>query len=126
MIHLMLSGRVDLPSADPVGRGYWGWWDGMSDEECYRVNRWRWKLGERADSESFALFSAWNNAKTSKLVRSAIEIDHIEPRDSDGFRSLVGRVLKPGHPVYDTYVGQVPPVVGARNPVTYFPSPCDP
>lgn len=125
MIHFTLSRRVELARPDCQDRTYYGWRDGMSEEECYQVNRHGWVLGRRADSERHALFSAWDSERTLKLVRLAVEIDHIEPKDRDGYRSVVGRVLSAGHPVHDEYVGKPAPVTGMRVPVRYFASPFD-
>ena len=88
----------------------------MSDEECYYNNRGRWVLGERADREDFALFSA-RDAEGRKLFRMAIEIERIEDA-RDGRRAMVGKILRAGHPVYDGYVGREAPA--SRNPVTYI------
>jgi hypothetical protein len=95
----------------------------MSDEDCYRSNRGRWVLGARADHERYALFSARNEGR--KLVRMAIEITAPPEDTGEGRRALQGRILRPGHPVYDMYVGHGAPVTNQRNPVAYIDSPLD-
>jgi hypothetical protein len=124
VIHITLGGRVDMdPAQDPLGRSHRGWWPGMTDEDCYRSNRGRWVLGERADHERYALLSARSGGR--KLVRLAIEIAAPPVDTGGGRRALRGLVLQAGHPVFDQYVGQDAPVAGQRNPVAYFESPLD-
>jgi hypothetical protein len=116
MIHITLGPIGPEPADDPLGRTHHGWREGMTDEENYYCNRGCWILGERADKEEFALFSARDDAG-SKLFRMAITIDGIEDA-ADGRRAMVGRILRAGHPVYDKYVGREAPAT--RNPVTYI------
>jgi hypothetical protein len=124
MIHITLGSRVDMdPAEDPLGRSHRGWWPGMSDADCYQSNRGRWVLGERADHERYALFSARDGGR--KLVRLAVEITAPPEDTGPGRRALRGKILRAGHPVFDQYVEQEAPVMGPRNPVTYFESPLD-
>jgi hypothetical protein len=123
MIHITLGHREEEAPGDPLGRPYHGWSGDMTEEECYQYNRGRWVLGERADSERYALFSARDAAGT-KRVRAAIEITGIEDT-GEGRRAMRGHVLKPGHPVHDQYVGGPALVDPARNPVSYVESPLD-
>lgn len=123
MIHITLGPRTEEAPDDPLDRPYHGWSEGMTEEDCYRFNRGRWVLGERADTEQHAVFSARDTAGV-KRIRMAMEIHGIEDT-GDGRRALRGRVLKPGHPVYDRYVGQPALVDPARNPVSYVESPFD-
>jgi hypothetical protein len=116
MIHITLGPLRLVPSDDPLGRAHCGWQKGMSDEDCYYSNRGRWVLGNRADDEEFALFSTRDDAG-QKRFRMAITIDRIEDT-GEGRRAMVGRILRPGHPVYDKYVGREAPAT--RNPVTYI------
>jgi hypothetical protein len=65
-------------------------------------------------------------------VRQAIEINRIEPivfrgpGDPRDNRSVIhGKILEPGHLVYDEYVGKPSPLEPARNPVRYFTSHLD-
>lgn len=124
-MHFTLVKRVEYDEPDEVGRTYYGWWEGMSEQECYRVNRHLWLLGPHADSEHYAIFSAWTPDRKTKLVRLAIEIDSISPKNANGHRSVKGRILNAGHPVYDEYVGKPSPVPAGRPPVRYFESPFD-
>jgi hypothetical protein len=80
----------------------------------YEAARGRWKLGPRADREQYALFTAMG------IVVLAIEIDSISQTHPDGRRTISGAVLKPGNPVYDTYVDGETPVSKNQNPVQYF------
>jgi hypothetical protein len=124
VIHITLGGRIDMdPAEDPLRRMHRGWVQGMSDDDCYRSNRGRWVLGERADHERYALFSARHEGR--KLVRMAIEITAPAEDTGDGRRALRGAILRPGHPVYDAYVGREAPVMTQRNPVAYIGSPLD-
>lgn len=126
MLHITLGERQKVDASDPlVGRIHNGWREGMSEHEMYVNNRGRWVLGERADRERYALFSA------KGVVRMAVEIDRLrssdgtEERDPDGRRCIEGKVLPQGHPVREEYVGKPTPVTGQRNPVAYFDSPLD-
>lgn len=60
-----------------------------------------------------------------KLVQLAVEITAPPEDTGDGRRALRGKILRADHPVFDQYVGQEAPVMGPRNPVTYFESPLD-
>lgn len=95
--------------------------DRMSDEELYDAGRSAWVLGKAADRERYTLIAH------SGKVQMAVEIEDLvttEVRDlgdtRDNRRAIVGIVLKPGHPVYDDYVGQ--DMKGTRNPIRYFDS----
>jgi hypothetical protein len=124
MIHITLGSiEQEDPAADPLGRSHHGWRPGMTDEDCYESNRGRWVLGARADRERYALLSATDEAR--KVVVLAIEMDGPPQDTGGGRRALSGRILRPGHRVYDRYVGGDAPVRGPRNPVTYFESPLD-
>jgi hypothetical protein len=58
-------------------------------------------------------------------ARQAIGINKIVPV-SDGRHAFEGRILQPGDPVYDLYVGKPAAPNGSRqNPITYFDSPLD-
>jgi hypothetical protein len=107
-----------LPDAH-YGRSAAGWRPGLTDEQVYEAARGRWKLGERADRERYALFLA------KRIVVLAVRIDSITAADPDGRRTINGTVLKPGDPVYDKYVGGDAPVGKSQNPVQYIDSPFD-
>jgi len=114
MIHITLGSKVAADRDDALGRGWVGFDESMTDAELYEASRGCWVLGSRADDEKHALVSF------AGKVRQAIEIDQIELIPSCNRRALRGAVLRPGHPVYDRYVGKPSPVVGVRNPITYF------
>ncbi|MCW5252297.1 MULTISPECIES: hypothetical protein [unclassified Streptomyces] len=117
MIHITL-GRMRYvdPQEDQLGRDHVGWDENMGEEALFRANRGCWVLGERAEREQYALFSA------EGLVRMAVEIDRLVAV-AGGRKAIEGRRLAAGHPVHDAYVGGAPPVGAVRNPVTYFDSP---
>ncbi|RJK92521.1 hypothetical protein [Vallicoccus soli] len=117
MLHITLGDRRPVdPVEDELGRNHVGFAADMSQADLYAVNRGCWVLGERADTERYALFSY------KGIVRMALAIDAIEPTSSNR-RALVGRILQPGDRVHDVYVGGPAPIVGARNPITYVPDP---
>jgi hypothetical protein len=96
----------------------------MSKRELYDAGRADWVLGRRADRERYALITYGGK------VHMAIEIEELvttklrEPEDTrDHRKAIEGKILKPGHEVYDTYVGKE--MKGTRNPVHYFDSPFD-
>jgi len=94
----------------------------MTEEECFWLNRGRWVLGTRANSERYVLFSARDSFGNNR-VRAAVEIEGLDDA-GDGRRSLRGRVLTSGHPVHDRYVGGPAPVA-MRNPISYVKSEFD-
>lgn len=103
--------------------------DQLTEDELYETARSAWVLGARADRERYAIVCTKDSAGGEYRVVLAIEIDRLElvverPADDprDHRRALHGRILKPGHPVYDTYVGREPPALPTRNPVKYAPS----
>jgi hypothetical protein len=118
---LRLGSYKALESPDPLGRDWTGRFPRMTEDEAYAAGRGAWKLGPRADNETFALI-AKNNG--DRAVLAAIEIDTITPADADGRRSIVGRVLADGHPVRDAYLHRRDPLDNeSRNPVGYVELP---
>lgn len=115
VINLGPAREVDKDE-DGLGRSVVGWFPGMSDEQLYEAARGVWKLGSRADRERHALFIAQG------LVRGAVEIDRLTVRGDR--RAIVGvgqKLLGPGNPIYDTYVGKPDPTGSrTRNPVRYW------
>jgi hypothetical protein len=94
----------------------------MTEAEAYEAGRGAWKLGPRADNETFALIAA--NNPPDRAVLAAIEIESITSADAEGRRSIIGRVLEEGHPVRDAYVGRRDPLDNeSRNPVGYIELP---
>jgi hypothetical protein len=115
MIHFTLSKRIDLARPDPQGRTYYGWWHGMSEEECYQVNRHRWVLGPgltanatpcsapgtaREPSNS----SAWPSGSIISSLKIATDSSIVGPRAASRASA---------------------PITGVRAPVRYFASPFD-
>lgn len=118
MLHFTLGPRRELdPTVDEMGRTWNGYDRQASPQDLYDVNRSCWVLGQRADRESYALFSY------DREVVLAVEIEEIVSTPTR--RALKGRPLAPGHPVYDQYVGKAAPIQGQRNPVGYFTSSFD-
>ena len=83
----------------------------MSEDELHEANRGCWVLGRRADAELFCLFSYEGTVVQAMEIERIVEVP---PR-----RALEGRVLKPGDPIFDLFVGGCSPV-RARNPIGYF------
>lgn len=117
MLHITLGFEQPVTDDDPLGREYFGYSHRMTDQELYETNRGVWILGARANRESYALFTYQGK------VRLAVAIDDIVPAGTK--RAIEGRILGPGDPVYDRYVGKDTPAKPARNPVTYFESDLD-
>ncbi|WP_157254850.1 hypothetical protein [Nonomuraea typhae] len=118
MIQITLGKKklVD-PGDDRLGRSQVGWEEGLSGDQLYVTARGAWVMGKKADHERYALISG------AGVIRGGIEIDGIEPAGER--RAFVGRLLQPGHPVYDHYVGQEAPNGSPQNPITYFPTSLD-
>lgn len=126
LLHITLGPINQLdPETCPMGRSYNGWREGMSEEQIYNINRGRWVLGERADRERYALFSAGGQVRLAVGISAIRASNGRDERDDDGRRTLQGTVLTGGHPVHDTHVGHGSPVTGNRNPISYFDSPLD-
>lgn len=92
----------------------------------YEANHGEWAIGARGQKENYALFSF------GRTVIQAVEIESLEltkafDRSPDEKRddryTIHGKILGPGHPVYDKYVSKETPVSIARNPVRYFQDP---
>ncbi len=62
--------------------------------------------GSRVERERFAVVNG------GEIIRQAMEIDRVVDTP-DGRRAFVGRILGPGHPVHDHYVGK-PALNGAQ------------
>lgn len=117
MIHITLGAERPVIGEDPLGRSFYGFSYRMSDQELYDTNRGCWVLGSRAVKENYALFTY------DGIVRQAVAIDRLVPAGAK--KAIEGRILKPGDPVHDRYVGGTAPVPPVRNPVTYFESDLD-
>jgi hypothetical protein len=119
MIHVTLSAEREAPVEDPLGRQKVGYREGMTQYEIFVQNHGCYVLGSQASNHRYALFSYGGK------VLQAVEIDAIEKAAPDSRRSVInGTVLRPGHPVYDEWVGHDIPAeaISARNPITYVPS----
>lgn len=121
MLHITLGPEAPTdPSKDDLGRSTIGFSPRMTPHELYEANHGCWKLGARAQNERYYL------ASFDGIVRQAVEIDRVEKSSPDGTRSVIhGAILRPGHPVYDKWVGKRSPVQGVRNPITYFEDEAD-
>lgn len=115
-LHITLAAeRMIDPATDDLGRDRLGFAETMSPLALYDANHGCWKLGPRAQTERFYI------ASFEGIVRQAVEIESVELAALRSDRSVIhGRILEAGHPVYDRYVGQVSPVQGVRNPITYI------
>jgi hypothetical protein len=120
MIQITLGRRrLTDPREDAFGRSQIGWTEGLSDQQLHDVARGTWVMpGERVERERFAVVSG------EVIIRQAMEIDRVVDTP-DGRRAFEGRILGPGHPVYDHYVGKPAPNGAQQNPITYFKSPLD-
>jgi hypothetical protein len=120
MIQITLGKKKEVsPTRDPFGRPQIGWTDGLSDQQLQEIARGTWVMpGERVERERFAVVSGGG------IIRQAIEIDRVVDAP-DGRRAFEGRILGPGHPVHDHYVGQPAPNGPQQNPITYFNSTLD-
>lgn len=120
MLHITLGPERPVdPQQDELGRDRVGFSPTMSDLALYDANHGCWKLGPRAHKERYMIVSF------EGIVRQAIGIESIEPVKRSTRSVVHGEVLKPGHHVYDKYVGKPSPVQGVRNPVTYFDDDAD-
>jgi hypothetical protein len=105
-------------ATDPLQRTHIGWEEGLTDQQLYDRAHGVYVMGKKAWQERYAIVSGAGTA------RQAIEIDGIVPVGG-GRHAFVGRILQPGHPVYDLYVGKPAPNGSQQNPITYFDSPLD-
>lgn len=119
MIHITLGPEVLDPKDDELDRSRTGFSADMTQAELYEASRGCWVLGNRADRERFALVSYGG------VVRLAIEIERLERQSATGRRAIEGRILEPGHPVHDAFVGGEAPVGRVRNPITYLDTALD-
>jgi hypothetical protein len=119
MIQITL-GRKRLvdPATDPFQRTQIGWEDGLSEQQLHDIARGVWAMGKRAWQERYAVVSG------AGIARQAIEIRKVIDT-GDGRHAFVGRILQPGDPVYDLYVGKPAPNGPQQNPITYFDSPLE-
>jgi hypothetical protein len=87
-----------------------GWDESLTEQQLYDIARGTWATGRRVKQERYAVVSG------AGAIRQAIEIDRIV---DDGIRrSFEGRVLQPGGPVYDLYVGKPAPNGRQQKPIT--------
>lgn len=121
MIQITLGKKKLIdPSTDyhPLRRTQVGWDEGLTDQQLYEIARGGWAMGKKAWQERYAVVSG------AGVARQAIEIHTIIPV-RDGRHAFVGRILQPGDPVHDLYVGKPAPNGSQQNPITYFDSPLD-
>ncbi|MGI5487901.1 hypothetical protein [Microtetraspora malaysiensis] len=126
MIHITMGGCKPCPAGEPLNRSQYGYAPEMTPHEIYEANRGYYAIGAEAETrERYAIFSGIG-ADGERTVVLAVEIDKIVPVQvpgKPGRKAIEGRILKPGHPIYDAYVGK--PIEGARNPVVYLESSFD-
>lgn len=118
MIQITLGKNKDVdPNSDPLQRSQIGWSDGLSDRQLHEIARGVWVMpGSRVQRERFAVVNGGG------IIRQAMEIDRVVDVPG-GRRAFEGRILGPGHPVHDHYVGKPAPNGAQQNPITYFDSP---
>ncbi len=122
-INIKLSDvESENPRTDPLRRTWWGYRPTLTPAEIFEHNRGMWYLAaDRAGDERWLTFSY-----AGRIVAVA-EIDGVETLSwlsADRRRpkqALTGRVLEPGHPVWDHFIDRIIPP--ARNPVTYIDDP---
>lgn len=119
MIQITL-GRKKLtdPRTEWLQRSQIGWEEGLPEQQLFDIARGVWALGKKAWHERYAVVSG------AGTVRQAIEIHQVLP-DNYGRYFFEGRILQPGDPVSDLYVGKDAPNGSQQNPITYFKSPFD-
>jgi hypothetical protein len=93
-----------------MGRSWYGWNPGATDEELWEINRGVWRLSSGPIRERFATLSYQGN------IQVVAEITGRERYHNEW--ALLGTVLLPGDPVRDALVGL--PVRRQRNPISYF------
>jgi hypothetical protein len=90
----------------------------MTDGEVYDAARGWWRLNARAEQERYAIVLAGDQ------VRMVIKI--AEWRTVGDRRAFAGEMLRPGHAVYDKFVGRPDPAESSsRFPVLYLADPVD-
>ena len=99
-------------------RQHGGWDPTMTEQQVYDAARGWWRLSRRAEQERYAIVVAQG------VCRMAIEIN--EWRQQGNRRAFAGRILQPGNPVHDRFVGEPDPAKStSRNPVHYLTDPVD-
>lgn len=106
-------GTYDTVEADPLDRGYIGYFPRMTEEEAWQTGRGVWRMkADKAARQRFAVIIG------EGLVRAVGEITGVSEH-GDRF-ALEGHALPEGHPVRDAWIGQPDPVVNtSQNPVGY-------
>jgi hypothetical protein len=124
MIQITL-GRYDYQpdqNDDFLPRNHSGWHQAMTDQDVMTSARGWWVLNlARAERERYAVVTAQGNAILT------IEITEWRTKTGpNGTRhAFDGKILGPGHPVHDRYVGKPLPAA-SRNPIHYIADPADP
>jgi hypothetical protein len=125
MIQITLGGYDYQPDQedDFLPRRHSGWHQDMTDQEVFASARGWWVLDRnRAEREKYAIVTAQGSAI------QAIEISEWRTRtDPRGQvrHAFDGKILAPGNPIYDRYVGKPLPSA-SRNPIHYVTDPADP
>lgn len=119
-VNIKLRDRFAIdPATDSMGREWAGWDEGASDQANWDHNRGRHTFGPRVDAERYATLSY------DGTIRLVAELTgrHKEnnPRGTGTKWSLEGRVLPPGDPVRDAFVGL--PAPEHRNSIAYIEDP---
>lgn len=118
VLHIMLTPKkLANDPTDPLRRTNYGWDPRDSAEMNWANNHGYYKLGRRADSEDFVLFSF----RPSGRIVMAGRIDSIvEAVGKPGKRIIVGKLVPRTHPLWERFIGERTPEHSlVRNPVTY-------
>ena len=92
----------------------------MKGQDILASARGWWVLNRlRAERERYAVVTAEGAAI------QAIEITEWRTHDGSGRHAFNGKILGPGHPVHDRYIGK-PLAAASRNPIHYISDPADP
>lgn len=129
MLQITIRDREQV-AGDPLGRDAVGYAPDLSPARLFEAARGCWVMdADKARQEHYALFVySGRLPQVSGKVVQAVRIDGITTVDTpDGKRRSVieGRVLRPGDPVHDAFVGKTAPAEAGRNPVKYFADPLD-
>lgn len=93
------------------------WNASLNEHEVYEAARAAWRLAAGAEGERYALILGGG------LIRVAVEID-AWTTEAKGRRSFTGRILGPGDPLHDRFVGKPDPSGStSRNPARYWCAP---
>ncbi len=115
VLKVELSQEVN-PKNDPLGRSEIGYRFDMTDAELFEATRGVWRLGKPAERETVALVTLHGE------VLLVVEINRLVQFATTTRRAIEGRIVQPGEPLYDEWMGRMVTVGHSRNPVAYLPN----